>query len=184
MITNTSQSSKDFDNLEEKVAAKRNGRNGIRGPRIKAGSGEAKRVAAAILEVLGGIRMPTDAATALGVSLPRYYHLESRALSGFLSACEPRPIGRVRSTESELALAQKEVNRLQKECARYSALVRVAQRTVGLAAPQLPKPNAKGSGKKRRKKATVRALKAVEVLQSGVSGEAEAGSAGEQPAKE
>jgi hypothetical protein len=148
------------------------------------GSREAKRFAAAILEVLGGARPPSDAAQALGISLPRYYLLESRALSGLLSACEPRPIGRVRSAESELVLAQKEVRRLQQDCARYSALVRLAQRTVGLAASQPVKPNEKGSGRKRRKRATVRALKAAELLQSGVSGEAEAVTAGEQPAKE
>ena len=36
-------------------------------------SAEAKRVAAAILEVLAGARTPTEAAQALGLSLPRYY---------------------------------------------------------------------------------------------------------------
>jgi hypothetical protein len=36
-------------------------------------SREAQRFAAAILEVLAGIRTPTDAAAVLGVSVPRYY---------------------------------------------------------------------------------------------------------------
>ena len=149
------------------------------------GSRESKRLAAAILEVLGGVRMPSDAAQALCISLPRYYQLEGRALAGFMESCEPRHVGRVRSANRELAATQKENQKLRQECARYSALVRIAQRTMGLSAPQPPKPTVKGSGKKVRKKATVRALKAAQLLvQSEPSGEAEAAPAGEQPAKE
>jgi len=156
-----------------------------KGPRIPDGSRESKRLAAAILEVLGGVRMPSDAAQALGISLPRYYQLEVRALAGLMAGCEPRPVGRVRSAESELAASQKELKKLRQECSRYSALVRIAQRNVGLSAPQIPKPNEKGSAKKRRKKATVRALKVAQLLvQSNPSGEAETVTAGEQPVKE
>ena len=43
-------------------------------------SREAQRFAAAILEVLAGVRTPTDAAAALGISVPRYYLWEQRAL--------------------------------------------------------------------------------------------------------
>lgn len=154
-----------------------------KGPAIdKNGTAAAKRVAAAILEVLGGIRLPSDAAVALGISLPRYYQLETRALNGLVEACEPRPIGRVRSVESELASAQREIDTLKRDCSRQQALVRLAQRTVGLAAPQPPKPGPKGLRKRRTP--TVRALKAVAVLKSGTSGEAEVGTAGEQPAQE
>ena len=84
-------------------------RRSIKGPQVGEGSREAKRLAACILEVLGGMRLPSDAATALSVSLPRYYQLEARALNGLLAACEPRRLGRVRSTESELASATKEI---------------------------------------------------------------------------
>ena len=154
-----------------------------KGPAIgKGGSVEAKRLAAAVLEVLGGVRSPSDAASALEVSVPRYYQLETRALNGLVEACEPRPLGRVRSTESELATAQREIATLKRECFRQQALVRLAQRTVGLAAPQAPKPGPKGMRK--RKKPTVRALKAVAVLKSEPSGEAEAVLGGDQPAKE
>ena len=146
------------------------------------GGRDAKRLAAAILEVLGGARLPSEAASALSISLPRYYMLETRALSGLLQACEPRPKGRVRSAESELAAARKQIERLQRECARSQALFRVAQRTVGLLPPAPAKAGT--SGKKRKRKPSVRALKAAEVLQSGVTGEAEAVPAGEQPAKE
>lgn len=150
-----------------------------KGPAIAPGSSEARKLAAAILEVLGGMRLPADAAKALNVSLPRYYQLEVRALSGLLSACEPRQKGRVRSVENELDTLRKELDRSQRETARYSALARIAQRTVGLSAPQ---PVKREPGKRRTKKPSVRALRAVNVLKSVPTGETSAGSAGEQPA--
>ena len=163
----------------EKSAAKQVRR---KGPAIdKKGTSDAKRLAAAILEVLGGARLPSDAATALGVSLPRYYQLETRALNGFVGACEPRPMGRVRSVEGELASAQREIATLKRECSRHQALVRLAQRTVGLAPPQPPKPGPKGL--RRRRKPTVRALKVVDMLKSESSGETEAVSGGDRPAE-
>lgn len=147
-------------------------------------SREARKVAAAILEVMGGARLPSDAAKALGISLPRYYLLESRALNGLLFACEPRRIGRVRSAESELAAAHKEVQQLKQECARYSALVRAAQRTIGLSQPQPPKPAEKGKGKRGlKRRPTVRALKAAEMLNSAASGETQASAGGDRPAE-
>lgn len=152
-----------------------------KGPAIASGSSEARKLAAAILEVLGGIRLPADAAKALNVSLPRYYQLEVRALSGLLAACEPRPKGRVRSVDSELEATRKELDRANREAARYSALARIAQRTVELPAPQALK---REPGKRRTKKPSVRALRAVNMLKSVPSGEAEAVLAGEQPAKE
>lgn len=134
-----------------------------KGPLIQGGSREARRLAAAILEVLAGARLPSEAAAALGTNVPRYYLLESRALSGLVEACEPRPLGRVRTAESELAQARKEVERLKRDNARYAALVRAAQRTIGLAPPPPPKPSPGGKTRKKRKP-TVRALRAVERL--------------------
>ncbi len=61
--------------------------------RPRPASREAQRLAAAILEVLAGVRTPTDAAAALEISLPRYYLWEQRALAGLVAACEPRPVG-------------------------------------------------------------------------------------------
>lgn len=153
-----------------------------KGPAVNAkGSVDAKRMAAAILEVLGGLRTPTDAATALGLSVPRYYQLETRALNGLLEACEKRPVGRVRSVASELEFAQREVSTLKRECARHQALVRLAQRAVGLTPPQAPKPGPKGLRKRRRP--TVRALRVVAVLNSTASGETEAAPGGDRPAE-
>lgn len=131
------------------------------GPQVDGGSSDARRTAAAILDVLGGVRTPSDAAVAVGVSLPRYYALESRAIEGLVKACEARPKGRVASPDKELHVLRREVEQLRRECERKQALVRAAQRTVGLA---LPEP--KGAKGKRRRKPVVRALKAAEVLRS------------------
>jgi hypothetical protein len=43
-------------------------------------SREARRVAAMILDVLAGMRSPSEAAEVLSVSVPRYYALERRAV--------------------------------------------------------------------------------------------------------
>ena len=93
---------------------------------------EAKRLAAAILEVLAGARTPTEAAASLELSLPRYYQLEAQALRGLLAACEPRPRGRVRTVKHEVETLRKENQRLQRELTRHQALARAAQRTIGL----------------------------------------------------
>jgi hypothetical protein len=45
-------------------------------------SREAKRVAAAILEVLAGARTPSEAATALAMSVPHYYQVEAVPCAG------------------------------------------------------------------------------------------------------
>ncbi len=94
--------------------------------RTPLGSRDANRVAAAILEVLAGVRTPTDAAQALVVSVPRYYQLEQRALEGLIAACEPRRLGRVQTSESRVSALEREVQRWQLECARQQALVRAS----------------------------------------------------------
>lgn len=123
-----------------------------------------KRQAAAILEVLAGARTPTEAATVLAVSLPRYYQLESRALEGLMAACVPKPKGRVRSPVSEIATLRRKHERLQGELTRHQTLLRAAQRTVGLPPPA--PPPAKTAGKKRRRRPTARALGVARRLQA------------------
>jgi hypothetical protein len=121
-------------------------------------SPHAKRLAAAILEVLAGVRTTTDAASAVGLSLTRYYQVESRALAGLLRACEPSPKGRQPSDQHELVALRRSQERLQRELARQQALVRLAQRSIGLAAP-VTTPTAKTKGKKpRRRRPVARAL--------------------------
>jgi hypothetical protein len=126
-------------------------------------SRDAKRLAAAILEVLAGGRTPAQAAAALGLSLPAYYHWESRALHGLLDACQARPRGRVRSADSALAALRREHERLQREVARQQALVRLGQRALGLPPPAAP--TAAKAGTKRRRRPTARALHVAERLQ-------------------
>lgn len=137
------------------------------GPFQNLGAGastEAKRLAAAILEVLAGSRTPTEAAQALAISLPRYYVLENRAVQSMLVACEKRSTGRVRTAESALAALQRECAQLRRECARLQALLRAAQRTIGLTAPVASKPERNGK-KRRQRRPTARALRAVARLQ-------------------
>lgn len=144
-------------------------RKGVRpkGPPPPEGSREAKKVAAAILEVLGGMLRPLDAATSLGVTLPRYYQLESRALEGLVRACEPRSKGRGPSKNQplrELEGLREQVKKLQHEGARYAALLRASQRAAGL---PVPPPKAKPEkGKRQKRTPTVRALLAVRRMKS------------------
>ena len=139
-------------------------------------SAAARRQAAAILEVLAGARRPDSAANALGISLPTYFKLEQRALNGLLAACEPRSQGRVPRPESRIAALEKQVALLERECGRQQALVRAAQRTVGLtpaASPSEKGPAGKGPSEKgkavgrkgRPRRPTVRALRAAKALQ-------------------
>src|SRR6187399_425893 len=107
---------------------------------------EAKRLAAVVLDVLAGSRSPPQAAETLGVSLPRYYQLEARAVGGLVEACESRPRGRRPEAEAELAGVRKELERLKRESARYQSLVRLTQRTVGVTPPTPTRP-----GKRKRK---------------------------------
>jgi hypothetical protein len=129
---------------------------------LKQHSRDAKQRAAAILEVLAGGRSPTQAAQALGVSLGRYYLLEDKALAALVAACEPQPRGQRPDGARRLARLERECQRWQRECARQQALVRAAQRSIGLAAP--PPPAVKDKGKKRRRRPVVRALAAVQRL--------------------
>jgi hypothetical protein len=129
-------------------------------------SGDAKRLAAAILEVLAGVLSPPEASRSLGLSLARYYQLEVRALSGLLAACEVRRRGR--QSTNELAALRRECESLRRECARQQALVRAARRTVGLTPPAPTHPPISGS--KRRRRPTARALKMAALLREDKSG--------------
>ena len=139
---------------------------------VQGGGREANRIAVAILEVLAGQRRPAEAAAALEISLPRYYILETRALEGLVAACEPKPQGKQPSPQTRIAALEKELQQARRQCARQEALVRVAQRSVGLPAVESRKRKTSSAardrrGRKRRRPA-VRALKAAETLRSRV----------------
>ncbi len=140
------------------------------------GSPEAKRKASVILEVLGGLRSPTSGATVLGVSVQRYYTLEVRALQGLLSALDTKPRGGGQpSPDATIRRLTAERERLERELLRAQALLRVAQRAVGLSPPPTPAPALKGTkgtkgkpahGKRGPRKPTVRARRAADELRS------------------
>lgn len=130
---------------------------------------EARRLAAVLLDVLAGARTPPEAAEVLGVSLPRYYQLEDRGLTGLVAACVARPRGRPANAETDLHALTKENARPKKELARYQALVRLTQRTVGVPPPA----PAKTGPKKHKRKPAVRAMRRAERLRQ--EAEADAG---------
>jgi hypothetical protein len=132
------------------------------GPHVAGGSREARQLAAVILEVLAGVIRPAQAVQVLGVSLPRYYTLERRALRGLVRGCEPVSLGRkARNPQKDVEQLQKRVARLEQDCARYQALARASQRAVGLSAP---KDQGKAKPGRRRRTPTVRALKVAQSL--------------------
>ena len=137
------------------------------------GSPEAKKLAAAILEGLAGLRGPQEASEALGISMTRYYHLETRALQGIVEALEPRPRGRQHSPQSAVKKLEREKIRLERELQRAQALVRSAQRTIGLRpVARKGKLGADGKKAKRTRRAMVRAEKAAEALREAPVAEA------------
>jgi len=133
---------------------------------VEVGSREANRQAAVILEVLAGQRAPVDAARALGVGPPRYYQLETRALRGLVQALEPRPKGKQSSPERRIAELERALESAHRECLRQQALVRAAQRSLGIKAASgvdAKRPPKGRAGKKKRRPA-VRALRAAKML--------------------
>ncbi|HOX58064.1 MAG TPA: hypothetical protein PLC99_14345 [Verrucomicrobiota bacterium] len=129
----------------------------------KAGSQEARRRAGVVLEVLAGSLSTTDAARALGISAPKYYMVESRALSGLVAGCEPRRKGPGASLDKALQAALKDKVRLERQVSRLTALVRAQQRAAGVV---VPKSTDKDGGKKRKRRPSARALKYVKALKA------------------
>jgi hypothetical protein len=134
-----------------------------KGPNVSAGSPEARKTASAILEVLAGTITPSDAASAIGISMPKYYMLEARALNSMIEACEPRSKGRVVSPTSRMEALEKELNALKQANARQLTLLRAARRSIGYTPKE--KSSAPSDGKRHRTvKPSVRALKVIAAL--------------------
>jgi hypothetical protein len=124
---------------------------------------EMRRRAAAVLEVLGGARTPADAAEALGISLPRYYLLEARALEGLVTSCEPRNRGRSNGEGRTLRALRQENERLRQDLSRTQALARAVQRAAGMPADGKEAALTDGRVRKRRRP-HARALRAARHL--------------------
>ena len=124
------------------------------------GQSVERRRAVLVLEVLAGLRTAGEAADELDIALQGYYNLEERAVKGLVAACEKRPRGPRRDFAKEIEDLEHERDRLRSENARYQALVRASQLSVGV------DPDAPKSKRKRQRKPTVRALRAIDQIQS------------------
>src|SRR5262245_31589315 len=134
-------------------------------PRPLIGDETAKRSAAVILEVLAGLRTPTAAAEALGISSMRYYVLERRAMEGLVQSLRPRAKGKQKRPENGLAELRREKERLEREVGRLQALVRVSERRMKLPPP--PTRDKKKEGETRRpRRPQVRAEKTIALLRA------------------
>lgn len=135
-------------------------------------SPRARQVAAVVLEVLAGQRTPTQAAQELEIVPVRYYQLETRALAGLLTGCEPAVRGRQAASPDEQQM-KAECERLRQEAARSAAeltrvqtLIRTARSAFGLRPPAPPatvKPGKDGRPGRQRKP-RVRALRLAKLL--------------------
>jgi len=165
-------------------------------------SGEARRLASAILEVLAGMRSITDIALALGVTPARYYALEARAVGGLIAACEPRGPGPNAGAglPAELERLRAERDRLKAEAARYQTLARIAQgafalpmapaaassgtttRTTSTKRPSAAIMASRTTPERKKRRPTVRALRmAARVRDAGAAGGPPAGSTSPLP---
>lgn len=138
---------------------------------------ESRKQAACVLEVLAGLRTPEQAALALGFTLQTYYNVETRALRGLIHGCTPTPPGRTMGLLQQVRGLETRCAGLAKQVGRYQALLRSAQRSVGLMAVAQQPPGKTLKGKttgKRKRRPVVRALRSIELLGRGDA----AGSAG------
>lgn len=138
------------------------------GPKALTGSALAKRQTVVLLEVLSGVRGPQEASQALGVSLTRYYALETRALQAMITSLEPRPKGRQLRPEDERERLRSTKRRLEQEVTRLQALVRAAQRSLGLPKLSSAGPSGGKIGKKtsrnKKRRGPGRAVRAIRAL--------------------
>src|SRR5262249_2637140 len=128
--------------LASRAATAERARNSV--PLLPEAGKDAKRMAAAILEVWAGLRAPLAATGAVGVSLPRYYQIEANGLQGLVAGCTPKPKGRQANPAHEATALRRANERLQRELGRQQALVRLTQRGLGVAPPPAKPATKKG----------------------------------------
>jgi hypothetical protein len=119
------------------------------------GSQRARTAVAAILEAFSGEIGVSEAAELLGVSLSRYYQLESRALAAMLQAMEPRKRGLQKTPAREIQALRAQKRALEQELRRHQSLLRAANRSLGLVS---------GRGKKASSKVKKRGVRGKTVL--------------------
>ncbi|NNC63176.1 MAG: hypothetical protein HKN84_00195 [Gammaproteobacteria bacterium] len=136
------------------------------GQKTLTGIPDANRLAAVMLEVLSGERGPHDGCAALGISLSRYYVLETRALQGLITALEPRPKGRQKRPEDTVRELERERGRLRQELSRSQALLRASQRSIGLPSSKPSKRGKVSKTTRKRRRRIVRAKSAIAALKA------------------
>lgn len=164
----------------EKPAVSRRPRGTATAERTAAASAAARRGAAAIFEVWAGVRTPQQAASALGLSLPRYYQIEQRAVTAVVVSCEPQPRGPGPNLERQIRALERQLATSRRDAARLQSLLRTSQRTLGLAPVAAPTPGSGKEGKRRSRRPTARALKFAAALARDSSG-ADVGAGVERP---
>jgi hypothetical protein len=123
-------------------------------------SERARKAAAAILQVMAGLKTPTEVSGVLGVSLNRYYQLETRGLQALIKAMEPRPRGRSIRPEAEVARLEKAKASAERDATRYQALLRASQKALGFAAVSVHR----GDSKRKARRPRVRAKTLIQAL--------------------
>jgi len=142
---------------------------------------ESRKQASCVLEVLAGVRTPEQAASALEISVPTYYHLEMRALRGLVHGCTPEPPGRKQALLRQVREAEARCAEVERQVQRYRALLRSAQRAAGVLAEVVDEPKAKrrvgtaadssATRSRRPRKPRVRALRAIAALDTASAGD-------------
>jgi len=127
------------------------------------GTEDARKKAALILEVLAGVKRPSDASQVLGATLQAYYAWEAKALQAFVKALEPHGRGPRRRPDTVIAELAREKKRLEQELARKGSFIRMAERAMGFGPLGRPKPDLQKNGRRKRRP-DVRAVRAVALL--------------------
>lgn len=152
--------------MTKKVSRKRIQKPKPTGPKTLKGSQEAKKHAAIVLEVLSGVRGPQEGCEVMGVSLSRYYQLETRGLQGLITALEPKPRGRQSKPEDEIAKLTDENKRLKRDLTRNQSLLRSVERSIGIRSTIAGKGKTKTKKKAGRRRVKVsRATRVIGALQ-------------------
>ena len=99
--------------------------------------------------------------------MPRFLLLGTRAWQALVKAMGPLPRGPRRNPDAEIAALQKQLTRQKQELVRGQSLQRAMRSAMGI--PVAPPKDAKPEpGKRKPKRPSVRALKAVKVLRAGI----------------
>ena len=119
------------------------------------GSERATRLTVGILQALSGLKGTTEVCEDLGISMGRYYQLESQALQGMIQALEPRKRGKQATPGTTIASLEREKQRLAREVRRYQSLLRASHRGLAVPAPKGDKNAAKKRARRGERGKTV-----------------------------